>query len=61
MLSVSVYLAASPLADHPLAERPQELLDDEIKQPTAQLEHSKALRAGIAAPQPQAAPLRRLL
>ena len=52
---VSVYLAASPSADRPLAERPREPFDDEIEQLIAQFERAKALKAATAAPQQQAA------
>ena len=61
MAPVSIYIAASPSADRPSAERPREPLDDEIEQFSAQLERSKALKAGTAAPQQQADPSRRFV
>ena len=56
MPPISVYLAGSPSAD-----RPRELLDDEIEQLSAQLKRAKALKAATTPSQQQAAPLRRLM
>ena len=61
MLSVSFYLAASPSADRPSADRPREPLDDEIEQLSAQLERAKALKAATIAFQQQAALSRRFV
>ena len=61
MPPVSVYLAASPSADRPSAEHPQEPLGEEIEQLSAQLERAKALKAATAASQQQAAPSRRFV
>ena len=61
MPPVSVYLAASLLADRPSAECPRELLDNEIEQLSAQLERVKALKAAIAAHQQQGVCSRRFV
>ena len=55
---MSVYFAASLLADRTSGDRPREPLDDEIEQLSVQLERDKPLKATTIAPQQQVGPSR---
>ena len=61
MPPVSVYLSATASADRHLADRPRELLDDEIEQLSEQLERAKVFKAATTEPQQQAAPSQRFV